>query len=210
MKWAWWGSEQPYSSIRDRQVGLRKAIQQGAEECIAILEHKAVITVGRRTVSELPSPEFLAEKGVDFEKTERGGLATFHGPGQLMAYALIDVHKRKIKVRCFVDLLEEACIRYLGLRGLKGVRVDGAPGIWISGQKIAAVGVNFSRGVSMHGLALNLSPDLEQFSLIQPCGFSSDVITSVAELTGDVLRVEDVAPEFASILMNCIKEATRP
>jgi lipoate-protein ligase B len=210
MKWVWWGGSQPYLSTRDRQIALRKAIQGGDEECIAILEHKAVITVGRRSVSGLPSPEDLAVRGIGFAKTERGGLATYHGPGQLIAYALVDVHKRKIKVRCFVDLLEEACIRFLGLQGLKAARVGGSPGVWVSGRKVAAVGVNFSRGVSMHGLSLNLAPDLQHFGLIQPCGFSPGLITSVAELTGEVLDVEDVAPEFAGILIDCIKEATVP
>jgi lipoate-protein ligase B len=209
MRWTWWGESQPYGSTRERQLKLRAAIQRGeAEECIALLEHAPVITVGRRTAGELPDALSLQEAGIEFEETERGGLATYHGPGQLIAYALVDIHKRKIKVRCFVHALEEACIQFLSGHGVRAGRAEGAPGVWVKGKKIGAVGVHFSRGVSIHGLALNLDPNLEHFQWIQPCGFDAGAITSLSVCTQTVLKVSDVAPEFSALLINCIEEVT--
>jgi lipoyl(octanoyl) transferase len=127
-----------------------------------------------------------------------------------MAYALVDVHKRRIKVRCFVQALEEACIRFLAKKSIEGVRKAGAPGVWVQDKKIAAVGVHFSRGVSMHGVALNLSPDLTPFELISPCGFGPNSVTSLSQITGKKWSVREEAPEFAGILMDCIKERSAP
>lgn len=211
MDWAWWGDAQPYDLIAERQRILRRAIsEQGADECVAILSHSPVITVGRRPVPGAPSPTQLAERGIGFSRSERGGLATYHGPGQMMAYALVDVHKRRIKVRCFIQALEEASIRFLANKSVGADRKAGAPGIWVGDKKIAAVGVHFSRGVSMHGVAMNLSPDLSAFQLISPCGFSPNSVTSLSQITGKKWSVREEAPEFAGILMDCIKERSAP
>jgi len=211
MQWEWWGEAQPYDRIAERQRVLRRSIQaNSAKECLAILSHAPVITVGKRPVPGLPSVEQLAEMGLCFSQTERGGLATYHGPGQMMAYVLVDVRKRGIKVRCFVQALEEGCLRYLARKSVQAHRKEGAPGIWVKEKKIAALGVHFSRGVSMHGIALNLSPDLAPFQLISPCGFPSDSVTSLEKITGKDWSVRKEALEFAEILMDCIKEVSVP
>ena len=198
----------PYREARARQAARRNAVFRGeAEECLALLEHAPVVTVGRRYAEGVPSREFLEEKGVSLENSERGGLATYHGPGQLVAYTIINVRRRGIKVRCLVHALEESCIRFLAEHGVPSGRRTGAPGVWVGEQKVAAVGLHFSRGVSMHGLALNLSPDLTPYSWISPCGFDSSCVTSVERLTGKVLSSEESAPKLWELLEVCIEEA---
>ena len=124
-------------------------------------------------------------------RTERGGLATWHGPGQLVIYALIDAAGRGIGVRGLVEALERAVTGWLLRRGVNAGPRDGHPGVWVpsarspSGlDKICAIGLHFRRGVSMHGLALNLAPDLSSFGLFTPCGVRDAGVTSLAALTG--------------------------
>ena len=182
-------------------------IRGDSEECLALLEHTPVVTVGRRKALGVPSREALLAEGIELEASERGGLATYHGPGQLVAYTIVNVRRRGIKVRCLVHALEEACIVFLGDYGVEASRREGAPGVWVGGQKIAAVGLHFSRGVSMHGLALNLCPDLSAYRWISPCGFDAASMTSLQKLTGLAVSTEDSAPKFWELLEDCIEAA---
>ena len=208
MKREWWGTGVSYREARQRQLERRTAVSKGeAEECLALLEHSPVLTVGRRRVAGVPSKEFLEARGVGLEESERGGLATYHGPGQLVAYTLINVRRRGIKVRCLVHALEDACIRFFETHGVSADRKDGAPGVWFEGQKLAAVGLHFSRGVSMHGLAINLHPDLEPYRWFSPCGFDSNSVTSLQRLTGRLVTSEESAPKIWELLEVCIEEA---
>ena len=211
MKWSWWGSGVSYGEARQRQLAHREGIWAGSEsECLALLEHSSVITVGRRAAEGLPGVDELKEHGIAFETTERGGLATYHGPGQLVAYTLVNVRERGIKVRCLVDALEESCIRFLATHSVQAQRKPGAPGVWVGEQKIAAVGLHFSRGVSIHGLALNLCPDLSAYQWISPCGFDAETMTSLKALTGEEVHPREAASSLAEILMKCIEDAGCP
>ena len=137
-------------------------------EALWLLEHDPVITTGRRRVPDLMSPKELAARGVDFHRTERGGLATYHGPGQLVAYAIVDCWSRGIGARGAVHAMEQGVINWLREFSLPAERRDGFPGVWINGDKICAVGMHFKRGVSIHGLGLNLSKGLQGFEADHP------------------------------------------
>lgn len=156
-------------------------------EFILLVEHNPVITLGRHAKQEniLFREEELALRGIEMHRIERGGDVTYHGPGQLVAYPILNLEAHKMGVRDYVEMLEEAVIRTLSEFGLKGERVAGASGVWIDARtererKICALGVKCSRYITMHGLALNVNTDLNGFRMINPCGFLDKGVTSMA------------------------------
>lgn len=166
-RWAW----------RLQQLRREAVIAGRAPEAVWLLEHDPVITTGRRPVEDLPD-------GVDVVRTERGGLATWHGPGQLVGYLILDAGSRGIGVKSTICGVEEAIARWLGGLGIVAGRRPGYPGVWVGRDKICAVGMHFRRGVSMHGFALNLTADLSGFQAIVPCGITDGGVTSVRRLLG--------------------------
>lgn len=176
-----WLGRLEYRWAERLQRGRRRGIQAGtAPEVVWLLEHDAVITLGRR------GGEVLKTSGVPVVATDRGGLATWHGPGQLVGYLLVDVARRRIGARRLVEAIEAGLVDWLADWGIEAGPRAGAPGVWVGDRKIAALGLHFSHGVSMHGFALNLDPDLTAFEAIAPCGFTSDQVTSTAlELGGN-------------------------
>ncbi|MBD5801370.1 Octanoyltransferase [Azoarcus sp. Aa7] len=132
-----------------------------------LLEHPPVFTLGQAGKPE----HLLRETGIPLVKIDRGGQITYHGPGQIVVYLLIDLHRRHLKVREMVTLMEQALIDCLADYGLAAERKDGAPGVYIDGAKIAALGLRVRNGCSYHGLALNVDVDLAPFSAINPCGY---------------------------------------
>jgi lipoyl(octanoyl) transferase len=169
-----WLGRQPYQPMWRLMQERTAAIAVGREaECIWTCEHDAVYTTGRRgrdnrLVAELPAPLL---------RTDRGGETTFHGPGQLMLYPFVDLRRRRLGVRQYVEMLEESCIRLLGGFGVEAGRHCGFPGVWTDAGKIAALGVRVRHGVAYHGMALNVSVDLDWFACISPCGLSLPVDT---------------------------------
>ncbi len=157
---------------------------------LLLLEHDPpVVTVTRRKGAAdhvLASEQQLAARGIQLRETDRGGDVTYHGPGQLVAYVIVDINRLGVGVHGFMRLLEQAVIDTLSNAGLQGERDPTATGVWVgaegtgTGRKICALGVRFSRYVSMHGLALNVDPDLSHFSAIVPCGLAGRPVTSVA------------------------------
>ena len=135
--------------------------------------------------------------------TDRGGLATYHGPGQLVGYLIIDVARRRMGPRRLVDALEAGIIRWLDTIGIEARSRRDAPGVWVDDQKIAALGLHFSRGVSMHGFALNLEVDLTAYRAITPCGFDPSQVTSVRAIRGGRWRVLD----NATAVGHCVRDA---
>jgi len=206
--WEWRGRlsyAQAWQEQRDRREGI---IAGRETEIIWLLEHDPpVITTGKRGVENLPSPAQLKARGIEFYQTERGGLATWHGPGQLMAYLLVRAGSRGLGVRGMVCAVENAIIQWLQTQGVDASRRSGHPGIWSGGDKICALGLHFRRGVSMHGLALNLCPDLAQFELIDPCGITDAGVTSLEELTGTRLPACEVAPQLGEHLARALSGA---
>ncbi|NOY24580.1 MAG: lipoyl(octanoyl) transferase LipB, partial [Oligoflexia bacterium] len=180
------------------------AILRGeAAETLWLLEHPAVVTTGRRAVPDLDRTA-LAARGIPVVSTRRGGLATWHGPGQLVAYILYDAGRRGLGPKNLVAILENTVIAWLGERDVDAGRRPGLPGVWVGHDKICAVGLHFSRGVSMHGLALNLCPDLSAFSLFSPCGISDGGITSLQGLRGRAPSPKEAAFSLGPALVGAL------
>ncbi len=164
------------------------------EEYIFFVEHLPVITLGKhaKEANVLFNEEQLEGQGVSLFHIERGGDVTYHGPGQLVVYPIIDLEFHHLGVKDYVALLEEAVIRTIAEFGIHGERVEGASGVWIDTgtnkeRKICALGVKCSRYITMHGLALNVNTDLNGFRMINPCGFTDKGVTSIeAELHKEV------------------------
>jgi len=158
---------------------------------VFLLEHAPpVVTVTRRVGAAdhvLASDALLARHGIERVETDRGGDVTYHGPGQLVAYPILDLQRLGLKVHPYVRWLEQCVIDALAVDGIVGVRDPSATGVWVgeggaADRKIAAIGVRLSRFVSMHGFALNVAPDLAHFELIVPCGLQRPVTSLAAEL----------------------------
>ena len=176
-----------YGETLELQRRLREARLEGqASDVLLLVEHAPTVTLGRRAEPGelLISPEELANRGFQVHRIERGGKATYHGPGQLVGYPIVSLRDLKLSVPAFVRGLEGALIAYLGELCLDAERRDDYPGVWVRGRKIAAVGVHLKRWVSIHGFALNLDPDLGHFETIIPCGIDGAEVTSVARELG--------------------------
>ena len=163
--------------------------------------HPPVITVTRRPgVREnlLVTPQHLLEQGIELVETDRGGDITYHGPGQLVAYPILDLNQLGLRIHPYMRLLEDVVISTVAAFGVTAGREEGATGVWVSAgtpeaRKIAALGVRLSRWCSMHGLALNVDPDLSHFDLIVPCGLTGRPVTSLRqELGAQCPSMEDV------------------
>ncbi len=155
---------------------------------ILLVEHDPpVITVSQRKGSRqnlVATEAMLARLGVRVEETDRGGDITYHGPGQLVVYPIVDLNAFGLRLHDYMRLLEESVIDALAAFGVKGGRDAGATGVWVNGAKICAMGVRVRRWVSMHGLALNVTTNLDHFKLIVPCGLTGRPVTSLQELLG--------------------------
>ena len=184
----------PYAQALTEQRGLRRSILEGrADSELWLLEHDKVVTTGRRSADGTASPDELAAHGIDYFETERGGLATYHGPGQLVGYLICDIGDYGLSVRATVCGLEEGLIQWLGGFGVRAQRRKGFPGVWVGTDKIAALGLHFRKGVSLHGFALNLCVDLADYRFIVPCGITEGGITSLRVLRPDACPTPTVA-----------------
>ena len=166
---------------------------------VLLVEHTPVYTLGKSGHAEnlLVSREALEAAGAEFFHIDRGGDITFHGPGQLVGYPILDLECLGIGLRDYIDALEEAVIRTVDRYGIRGGRIHGASGVWIDAEgcrprKICAIGVRSSRYVTMHGFALNVTTDLSWFSRINPCGFTDRGVASIASETGSTPSMEEV------------------
>jgi lipoyl(octanoyl) transferase len=165
-------------------------------DVLLLLEHPPVITLGRGAHAEhlVAAPESLRARGVEVRETSRGGDITYHGPGQLVGYPIVSLEERGRDVHQYLRDLEEALIVALGDFGVVGGRVPGLTGVWVGNEKVAAIGVGVRRWVTWHGFALNVTTDLDAFSLIVPCGIRDRGVTSLSRLLGrTVAREEAVA-----------------
>jgi len=196
--------------LQQRLVELRKNGQIG--DVLLLLEHTPVITLGRNAKQKniLASPEMLAERGVEVFECDRGGDVTFHGPGQLVGYPIFDLrafpsddpNRNTLGVVEYVRRLEGVLIRSCAEFGIPAQRIAGLTGVWttpdgVDEAKIAALGVHISRGVTSHGFALNVNPDLSYFDLIVPCGITAKAVTSMEKELRRALPLDDVANAIA-------------
>jgi len=176
-----------------------------AGECLFLLEHEPVITLGRNAVDGdvLADPRRLTALGVTVERTNRGGQVTYHGPGQLVGYPILDLTPDRRDVGRYLRDLEEVLVRTLARLGIVARRQPGWTGVWVGDEKIAAIGVHLSRWVTTHGFALNVDTDLARFGLIVPCGITTHGVTSIARCLGRAVPLEEIArrliPEFAAV-----------
>ena len=171
-------------ALQDELVEQR--LRDEVPDTLLLLEHFPVITLGRRgsTSDVYLSESELAQRGISVEKTTRGGLVTYHGPGQLVGYPIVRLRARGLSVPCYVRALEMAMIDALGELGIQARIDDEHIGVWTSAGKIAAIGVAQRHGVTLHGFAVNLQPDLSHFELINPCGVGALGVTSAQALLG--------------------------
>jgi len=190
--------------LQKRVVAARKA---GAiEDVLLLCEHPHVITLGRNGKREnlLASESVLRQKGVEFHATNRGGDITYHGPGQIVGYPILNLGAIRRDVVWYVRMLEEALIRTTAEFGIVANRVTGKTGIWIENEtteeKLAAIGVHISRWVTSHGFAYNVSTDLRYFELIVPCGIADRKATSLEKLLKRKVEEKEVAPKIAKHL----------
>src|SRR6266852_1037453 len=188
-------------TLQKRAVAVRKA---GAiEDVLLLCEHPHVITQGRNGKREnlLASEHVLRQKGVEFHTTDRGGDITYHGPGQIVGYPILNLGAIRRDVVWYVRMLEEAMIQATAELGVAAKRVEGKTGIWVSfentEEKLAAIGVHISRWVTSHGFAYNVSTDLRYFDLIVPCGIADRKATSLEKLLGRAVSVHEAAPPLA-------------
>ncbi|PYU80341.1 MAG: lipoyl(octanoyl) transferase [Acidobacteria bacterium] len=188
-------------ALQKRIVAARKA--EVIEDVLLICEHPHVITQGRSGKWEhlLASEHVLRQKGVEYYETSRGGDITYHGPGQIVAYPIVNLGAIRRDVVWYVRMLEEAMIRATAEFGITAERVRGKTGIWVKSgdteEKLGAIGVRISRWVTSHGLAYNVSTDLRYFDLIVPCGIANRKATSLEKLLGRSLDSKEVARSLA-------------
>ena len=169
-------------------LGLQRAVARArisgaiAEDVLLLVEHPPVVTLGRSSKQHhlLASPELLAKRGVELFEVERGGDVTFHGPGQLVGYPIVDLKRHKQDLHWYLRQVEEVLIRAVGAFGIEAERNVGLTGVWTHGRKLASIGVHARDWVTWHGFALNVTTDLTYFNLIVPCGIAAVQMTSVA------------------------------
>ena len=185
----------PYGEALALQERCHAARKEGSiPDTLLLLEHPPVITMGRTAKQEnlLAHPATLATQGVELYEAARGGDITYHGPGQLVGYPIFDLEGHRKDVHWYLRSVEEALIRALGEFGLRGDRVAGRTGVWVGDEKVAAIGVGVRRWVTWHGFALNVSTDLDAFSLIVPCGIRDKGVTSLERLLGRQVEEREV------------------
>ncbi|MDX1697296.1 MAG: lipoyl(octanoyl) transferase LipB [Thiohalobacterales bacterium] len=187
-----WHDMQAFTDARDA----------GTPDELWLLEHPPVFTLGRNGREE----HLLDPGDTPVIRTDRGGQVTYHGPGQLIVYTLLDIRRRRLGVQSLVRLLEQAVIDLLEQYGIRGERRAGAPGVYVDGRKTAALGLRVRRGCSYHGLALNVDMDLTPFARINPCGYEGLAVTQLRDL-GVALDVGQAGDLMQAGLERLLREA---
>jgi lipoyl(octanoyl) transferase len=186
-------------------LGLQRAVAKARisgeldEDLLLLVEHPPVVTLGRSFKERhlLASPALLANRGVELFEVERGGDVTFHGPGQLVGYPIVDLKRHKRDLHWYLRQVEEALIRAIAPFGLAGDRRAGLTGVWTEGRKLASIGVHARDWVTWHGFALNVTTDLRYFDLIVPCGIDAVEMSSVGR---ELERRGEIAPAPDALL----------
>jgi lipoyl(octanoyl) transferase len=183
----------PYAEALELQRSIARDRISGAisQDVLLLMEHPPVVTLGRSSKGKnlTASPEFLESRGVELFEVERGGDVTFHGPGQLVGYPIIDLKRHRQDLHWYLRSIEQALINALADYGIPGERNTSYTGVWTRGKKIASIGVHARDWVTWHGFALNVTTELSYFNLIVPCGIDGVIMTSIARELG----VEEVS-----------------
>ncbi len=197
---------QPYAESLELQEKLvRQRADEQQRDTLILTEHQPVLTLGRSTKPEHWEPHWpeLQDKGISLHQTNRGGSVTYHGPGQLIGYPILRLKNFCPGPRIYVQKLEEVLIRTLEEWGIIGCRHESLRGVWVKHEeghveKIASIGVRISKGITMHGFALNVNVDLQPFSLLTPCGIENCKVTSMEKILGQQVDATQVREQLAS------------
>jgi len=202
-----------YAEALGVQEALVRERREGAVgDQLLLLEHPHVITLGSSSSEEhvLVDAAERAERGIELFETGRGGDVTYHGPGQLVGYPILDLKPDRKDLHRYLRDIEQVLIDVLAELGLRAERADGYTGVWVDDRKVAAIGVRVSSGwITSHGFALNVRPDLSFFSTIVPCGIQDRAVTSLEELLGRPVEVEEVLPLVQNTFANRFKRSIR-
>jgi lipoate-protein ligase B len=193
-----------YEQCYARQKELHKLRIEGIiDDTVLFVEHPHVITTGRTFNSwEIPDKRILDNHGIKIIEVDRGGSVTYHGPGQLVCYPIIDLSERKKDIHLFLDKMEEIVIAALDFYKVKANSLSGQRGVWVDNKKIASVGVGIKRWVTYHGIAINLNVDLSYFEMIKPCGYDASVMVSLSNIIDQEVDLN----QFTQIIEPIIKD----
>ena len=198
----------PYAdALQIQQTLVRQRRDNEVSDVLLLVEHPHVVTLGvnarHRLSNLLVTPAQLSAMGVELHDVTRGGDVTYHGPGQLVGYPILDLRPDRCDVHRYVRDLETVIMRTVLTFGVRSSRIPGLTGVWVGDEKLAAIGVRLSRWVTSHGFALNVSTDLTYFDLIRPCGIDGKGVTSLSRITGSSVLCESVESvlikEFGSV-----------
>lgn len=195
-----WLGRIEYSTGLAMQERAVEAYNNGrSPEQLFLLEHPHVLTLGRGGDSDhvLLDPDRLEALNIQVHHTGRGGDVTYHGPGQLVGYPIINLRPDRCDVHRYVRDIEEVLIRTIADFGVAGARIPGLTGVWVRNKKIGAIGVRIARWITSHGFALNVNTDLSYFKLIVPCGITDKGVTSLSKILGRKIEMADVAQQVA-------------
>jgi len=178
-------------SLEMQRIIVEKRQANELPDVLLTVEHPHVYTIGRRgKIEDVP------QMTIPIVRVERGGSVTYHGPGQLIAYPIIKLDATQMDVHQLVNMLEEVGICLLKDYNVVAERVAGKPGVWVKGKKIASIGLAIKNWVTYHGIAININVDLRYFQAIKPCGFSPDLITSLNEILGREVSMNEIKQKF--------------
>jgi lipoate-protein ligase B len=183
-------------NLQKRLLELRRRAE--TLDVLLLLQHPPTITLGKSGSRDhlLADADYLESRGFELTETDRGGDITYHGPGQLVAYPILDLAEIRKDIFWYLRQLEQVIMNTLACFSIATNRRDGYTGVWAGDKKIAAIGVKVSRWITLHGIALNVSPDLQHFDFIVPCGIRDKSVTSIAKTSGGQVEVEEVVPHF--------------
>jgi lipoyl(octanoyl) transferase len=196
----WLGNVQYDDGLRLQERAVERLRSGEGLEQLLLLEHPHVFTLGRGADSSniLADQKQLQQNSVEVHETGRGGDVTYHGPGQLVGYPIINLKPDRCDVHRYVRDIEEVLIRSIAEFGVTGTRITGLTGVWVGNEKIGAIGVRIARWITSHGFALNVNTDLSYFQMIVPCGITDKGVTSLSRLLGREIELPDVARIVAS------------
>ena len=195
---------QEYQSAVDRMREFTDTRTAQTNDELWVLQHSSVYTLGQAG----DETHVLDANGIEVVKTDRGGQVTYHGPGQLIIYVLVDLKRGSLGVRSLVETMENAVIELLALHGVESNSRRDAPGVYVGGKKIAALGLRVRRGCTFHGLSLNVDMDLTPFTGINPCGYAGLSVTQLKD-EGIDMTVEQAGDELSSILINTLQTCNK-
>lgn len=184
-------------------------VSRNISDVLLLLQHPHIYTIGRfrGQCDVLVSQEMLIKNDIQLVYTNRGGSVTYHGPGQLVGYPILDLKENHIGIRDYVWMLEEVIIRTLAKLDITAQRNDKHRGVWLDGKQVCSIGIAVTRYVTMHGFAINVSPDLGYFKYINPCGMTSDEITSIAVSTGKVFTMKSLLEKIVLVFSEVFKSS---